>query len=66
MKYPQLVSFKYQIIAQTLSSSYLITRLIVDSVDRPNFRVMLGYNHYHTNKNDGKLWLDKGKHTAKI
>ena len=40
--------------------------MIVDGVDRPNFRVMLGYIHYHTNKNEGKLWLDKGKHTAKV
>ena len=40
--------------------------MIVDKVEKLDFRVITGSYFYHTNKNDGKIWLAKGKHTAKI
>ena len=44
-----------------------MTRLHVDDIERPFFRyISSNEKHYHINGNVGKIWLEKGKHTAKI
>jgi len=67
LEYPQFVKFEYQTAVDAGKSGYTMTRLIVDGQEDDLFRAMTSTdNYYRTNQNRGEVWLEKGKHWARV
>ena len=67
LEYPQFVKFEYQTSVRADQTGYTITRLIVDGQEDDLFRTIEASNYYYrTNQNRGKMWLEKGKHWARV
>ena len=62
----QFVYFKYQITFQGSGACTILTRLMIDNKEEPQFRAIYGSYLYHTIKNADKVWLKKGYHNARV
>ena len=64
LQFGQFVQIRYNVQIYTPTKCWFICRVVVDGVERFDFRTLTGYTEHHSNHISDELWLDKGHHTV--
>ena len=63
----QFVNFDYQTSVDTSGSAHMLTRLIINGYESPLFRAVEANKlNWVTNQRSRKVWLNRGKHWARV
>lgn len=66
LPFAQAVNIRYNLQIWSPSNGLLITRVIIDGREHPNYLVTTGYTIHHNNWSQDTTWLAKGRHEIKL